>query len=127
MIDRLIEFALRQRALVLLAAVGIVLSGVYAAQLEPREGDVESRQFAVNVPTREGDLAVAHRDELARQLAGIDFELHDAADMTLDSQTLAGFQMGDALLGAIVAMLLTEQLLAYVAGFHASPVRGPQR
>ncbi len=102
-------------------------SGVYAAQLEPREGNVESRQFAVNVPSGEGDLAVAHRDELARQLAGVDFELHDAADMTLDSHTLAGIQMGDALLVAVIVMLLAEQVLAYVASFHAAPVRGATR
>jgi hypothetical protein len=102
-------------------------SGVYAAQLEPREGNAESRQFAVNVPTGEGDLAITHRDELSRQLAGVDFELHDAADMTLDSHTLAGFQMGDALLVAVIVMLLAEQLLAYLASFHATPVRGAQR
>jgi hypothetical protein len=102
-------------------------SGVYAAQLEPREGNPESRQFAVNVATGEGDLAIAYREDLARQLAGIDFVLHDAGDMTLDSQTLAGIRMGDALLGSIVVMLLVEQLLAYLASFHASPMRGTQR
>jgi hypothetical protein len=105
----------------------IEASGVYAAQLEPREGSPETRQFAVNVATGEGDLAITHRDELARQLAGTDFVLHDAADMTLDTQTLAGIEMGDALLGTIVVMLLVEQLLAYTASFHASPVRGPSR
>jgi hypothetical protein len=102
-------------------------SGVYAAQLEPREGNVESRQFAVNVPTGESDLAIAHRDELTSQLTGVDFELHDAADMTLNSQTLAGFQMGDALLVTVIVMLLAEQFLAYIASFHATPVRGTHR
>jgi hypothetical protein len=105
----------------------VELSGVYTAQLQPRDGNPESRQFAVNASNGEGDLAIAHRDELARQLAGVDFVLHDAADMTLDSPTLAGIQMGDALLGTIIVMLLVEQLLAYVASFHASPVRGAQR
>jgi hypothetical protein len=102
-------------------------SGVYTAQLEPREGSTENRQLAVNVPNGEGDLAVAHRDELVRQLAGASFELHDAKDMTLDSHTLAGIQMGDALLGAIIVMLLAEQVLAYIASFHATPVGGAPR
>ena len=76
------------------------------------------------MPTGEGDLALDARDELTRQLAGVDYQLHDAADMTLDSQQLAGFQMGDALLGALIVMLLGEQLLAYMASYHIPPLRG---
>jgi hypothetical protein len=102
-------------------------SGVYEARLQPREGNVESRQFAVNVPTGEGDLAIVSRAELAQQLAGVDFQLHDAADMTLDSHKLAGLQLSDVLLGAIIVMLLAEQVLAYLASFHVPPARGPQR
>jgi hypothetical protein len=91
------------------------------------QGDLEERQFAINIPTGEGDLAIAHREDFSRQLAGVDFQLHDAADMTLDSQKLAGFQMSDALLGAIVLILLGEQMLAYMASFHAPQARGPSR
>jgi hypothetical protein len=105
----------------------VATSGVYEAQLQPRDAAPESQRFAVNVSTGEGDLAIVPREELARQLAGVDYVLHDAADMTLDSQQLAGFKMGDALLGAIIVMLLGEQLLAYLASFHAPPVRGPNR
>jgi hypothetical protein len=105
----------------------VAASGVYEAQLQPREGNQERRPFAVNVPQGEGDLAVTPREELARQLAGVDLVLHDAADMTLDPQQLAGFQMRDALLGTIILLLLGEQLLAYAASFHVSPVRGPHR
>jgi hypothetical protein len=105
----------------------VAASGIYEAQLRPLEGDLEERQFAVNVPTGEGDLAVTHRDELSRQLSGVNFELHDAADMTLDDQKLAGFQMSDALLGVIVVILLGEQVLAYMASFHAAPAGGPRR
>jgi hypothetical protein len=50
--------------------------------------------------------------------------MHDAADMALDSQQLAGFQMGDALLGGLVLMLLAEQLLAYLASYHIKPLAG---
>ena len=44
--------------------------------------------------------------------------------MTLDAQQLAGFQMGDALLAALIVMLLVEQLLAYMASYHVPPLRG---
>jgi hypothetical protein len=108
-----------------LEAVGA--SGVYEAQLQPLEGNLEERRFAVNVPTGEGDLAITHREEFSRQLSGVDFQLHDAADMTLNDQKLAGLQMSDALLGAIVVILLGEQVLAYMASFHAAPVGGPRR
>ncbi len=105
----------------------IARSGVYEAQLQPLQGNLEERQFAINIPTGEGDLSIAHREDLSRQLAGVDFQLHDAADMTLDSQKLAGFQMSDALLAAIVVILLGEQMLAYMASFHAPQARGPSR
>jgi hypothetical protein len=105
----------------------VARSGVYEAQLQPLDGTLESQRFAVNVTTGEGDLAIAPRDELTRSLAGVNFVLHDAADMTLDSQQLAGFRMADALLVAIIVMLLAEQLLAYLASFHAPPVRGTQK
>jgi hypothetical protein len=105
----------------------VASSGIYEAQLQPLEGNLENRRIAVNVATGEGDLAIAERNELTRQLEGVNYVLHDAADMTLDSQQLAGFQMGDALLAAVVVMLLAEQVLAYVASFHAPSARGPGR
>jgi hypothetical protein len=102
-------------------------SGVYEAQLQPLNGALERRDFAVNVPNGEGDLALTPATDLARQLAGVEYQLHNASDMALDSQQLAGFQMGDALLGALVLMLLAEQLLAYMASYHIQPLRSPSR
>jgi hypothetical protein len=105
----------------------VAASGIYEAQLQPTQGNLEERSFGVNVASGEGDLAITHREELSRQLAGVDFQLHDAADMTLDDQKLAGFQMSDALLVVIVVILLGEQMLAYAASFHAAPAGGPRR
>lgn len=102
-------------------------SGIYEVQLQPLTGTMERRDYAVNVPTGEGDLALTSAPDLTRQLAGVDYQLHDAADMALDSQQLAGFQMGDALLGALVLMLIGEQLLAYMASYHIQPLRSPTR
>jgi hypothetical protein len=102
----------------------VAVSGIYEVQLQPAQGDLETRAFAVNVPPGEGDLAVAQRADLTRQLAGVDFQMHDAAEMALDAQQLAGFQMSDALLAVLVVMLLAEQLLAYLASYHAAPLGG---
>ncbi len=99
-------------------------SGIYEVQLQPTTGTLERRDFAVNLPVGEGDLAIMPSPDLTRQLAGVEYQLHDAADMALDSQQLAGFQMGDALLAALVVMLLVEQLLAYVASYHIQPLHG---
>jgi len=102
-------------------------SGVYEAQLQPLNGAVERREYAVNVPIGEGDLALTPPPDLTRQLAGVDYQLHDAADMALDSQQLAGFQMGDALFAALILMLVGEQLLAYLASYHIQPLAGGKK
>ncbi len=98
-------------------------SGVYEVQLQPTNGPIERRDFAVNPPTGEGDLALTSPPDLARQLAGVDYQMHDASDMSLDSQQLAGFQMSDALLGGLIVLLLLEQTLAYLASYHIKPLR----
>src|SRR3954466_5680009 len=98
----------------------VATSGIYEVQLQPTTGPLEHRMFAVNVPTGEGDLALTPNSDIARQLAGVDYKMHDAKDMALNAQQLAGFQMGDALLVALIIMLLVEQLLAYLASYHIS-------
>lgn len=102
-------------------------SGVYEVQMQATLGGVERRDFAVNVPPGEGDLALTQRNDLDRQLAGVKYQLHDAADMAMDEEHLAGFQMGDALLGVLIVLLFGEQLLAYIASYHIPPLRGPAR
>ncbi len=105
----------------------VTTSGVYEVQLQPATGPVEHRMFAVNVPTGEGDLAITPNPDITRQLAGVDYQMHDAKDMALNAQQLAGFQMGDALLVALIVMLLLEQLLAYMASYHVQPLRTTAR
>jgi hypothetical protein len=105
----------------------VAASGVYEAQLQPLQGNLETRDYAVNVPAGEGDLAIESGAALTRQLAGVDFQLHDAADMALDSQQVAGFQMSDTLLIAVIGLLVAEQLFAYMASYHVPPLRGATR
>jgi hypothetical protein len=102
----------------------VAASGVYEVQLQPKEGAPERRAFAVNVPIGEGDLQTVEREDLSRQLAGVTYQFHDASDMAIDQQQLAGLHLGDALLGTLIVVLLLEQILAYIASFHVRPVRG---
>jgi hypothetical protein len=102
-------------------------SGIYEVQLQTTQGDVERRDFAFNVPIGEGDLAIAHRNDLDHQLAGVEYQMHDAAAMAVDEQDLAGFQMSDALLGVLIVVLIGEQILAYIASYHIPPLRGRAR
>jgi hypothetical protein len=105
----------------------VTTSGIYEAQLQPTTGTPEHRMFAVNVPMGEGDLAITNNKDVTRQLAGIDYQMHDAKDMALSAQQLAGFQMGDALLVALIVMLLMEQLLAYLASYHITQAKSATR
>src|SRR5262249_35473481 len=84
----------------------VAASGIVQVQLQPREGETQSRAYAFNVPVGEGDLHVVSRDELDHQLAGVNYQLHDAADMTIDEQQLAGIQLGDALLATLLVVLV---------------------
>jgi uncharacterized membrane protein len=102
-------------------------SGIYEVQLQPKEGPPERRALAFNVPVGEGDLHVVSREDLMRQLAGVEFELHDADNMSVNQQQLAGLQLGDALLAALIALLVAEQLLAYIASFHVRPAEATRR
>lgn len=105
----------------------IALSGIYEVDLHRLGGEPERRAYAFNVPIGEGDLRLVGREELNRQLSGVEYQLHDAADMTIDHHELAGLHLGDSLFVALVVILLSEQALAYVASFHARSVGGANR
>lgn len=105
----------------------VATSGVYEVQLQPLEGPPERRAFAFNVPVGEGDLHLTTRADLSRGLAGVEYQLHDAADMSIHQQQLAGMQLGDALLGTLIGVLLLEQVFAYIASFHAPPAPAVRR
>ncbi|MGD9636283.1 MAG: CARDB domain-containing protein, partial [Pirellulales bacterium] len=105
----------------------VAASGIYEVQLQQLEGPPERRAFAFNVPVGEGDLHVTSRDDLSRGLAGIEYQLHDATDMSIHQQQLAGMQLSDALLGTLIAVLLLEQVFAYIASFHAPPAQAVRR
>jgi hypothetical protein len=93
-------------------------SGIYQAQLTRTDGTQQIERFALNVTPEEGDLAKLDSSHLASQLEGLRYEYHDARDSDFNSQQLAGFNLSETLLWALVALLVCEQVLAYVCSYH---------
>jgi hypothetical protein len=107
----------------IITAPGPVRSGVWEFQLTTREGKPETRLVAVNVPAAEGDLHLLEREELAERLKGVDYEYSLASQFTDSDDRLEGSRFGDALLYALLAALVGEQLLAASASYHVSAQR----
>ena len=93
-------------------------SGIYQAQLTLTDGSQAIERFAYNVVPEEGDLTRLDGTKLAGQLAGIRYEFHQAGDINYNPQQLAGFNLSESLLYALVAILLAEQVLAYACSYH---------
>jgi hypothetical protein len=90
-------------------------SGVYKAEFgEPIN---ETQLFAVNVDTRESDLARISRDELPPELS----REVETADRDVSSAALAGprWHLYRWLLGLVLALLVTETWLAWRFGNRA--------
>lgn len=98
------------------------VSGVWEFELRPRDGSVERRLLAVNVPTGEGDLHYLDREGLARRLQGIDYEFSLASQMTAEVNSFAGFRLTDTFLYLLLATLVVEQWLAYRISYHSGPI-----
>jgi hypothetical protein len=101
------------------------VSGVWEVELRPRDGNVERRLFAVNVPPVEGDLHHLDRDGLDQKLPGIEYEFSLASQLTPDGTSFAGFQLGDTLLYLLLVTLVIEQWFAYQASYHTRPSQSP--
>jgi len=99
------------------------VSGLWEFELRPRDGNVERRLLAVNVPVGEGDLQHLDRDGLAERLPGLDYEFLLASQLTARGTSFAGFQLGDTFLYLLLAVLVFEQWLAYKTSYHTRPVQ----
>ena len=102
-------------------------SGFYEAQLAKADGSSETRRFAVNVDPAEGNLKHIDGTQLGTRLTGLKYEFHDADDFALDTRQLAGFNLGESLLYALVIVLLLEQVLAYFTSYHPKSFGGVRR
>jgi hypothetical protein len=99
-------------------------AGIYQAQLTGTDGSQRVVRFAFNVTPEEGDLKKLAGPQLARSLVGNRYQYNDAGDINYDPQQLAGFNLSQSLLLALVAILIGEQLLAYACSYHPSAKGG---
>jgi hypothetical protein len=82
---------------------------------------------AVNVAPEEGRLERVGRERLETALAGVPFRYDDAASLQPDSGALAGVSLVNPLLYLLVAVLVAEQLLSYLASYHPASRPGSSR
>jgi hypothetical protein len=93
-------------------------AGLYEAQLHRNDGKSEMRRFVLNVDPDEGDLRTMTGPQLAARLEGIRYQYEQAAEFHYSGRELAGIDLSPALLGALVVLLLLEQLLAWSTSYH---------
>ena len=101
------------------------VAGVYEAWLSTTAGTPEVERFALNVDRDEGDTRHPTSTELLPRLAPLDIEYHRADQYGFDFLAEAGTNRSLALMGLLIALLLVEQLLAYLTSYH--PARGAVR
>ncbi len=99
-----------------LAATNI--GGLYTAELTRQTGEIETRRFALNVDASEGDLTTLDGAQLASRLEGLPHTFHPARELELGDLQTGGFQLSEALLFLLIALLIGEQLLAYTVSYH---------
>jgi hypothetical protein len=106
-----------------ITAPGKPQSGVWRFELTTRDGKPQTRYVAVNVPVGEGQLALVDREEIAERLKGVEYRYSLATEFSETDDELAGYRLGDALLYALAALLIVEQLFAVSASYHPAAAR----
>jgi hypothetical protein len=99
------------------------VSGIYEARLTRSDGSAENRRFAFNVDPAEGNLAALDKSQLAERLKGLKYEYEQASMFQSATDEMAGYDLSDAILYALVSLLLLEQILAWSASYHPSASR----
>ncbi len=94
------------------------VSGFYEAQLTRADGSAETRRYAINVDPAEGDLAALDGERLASRLKGVKYRFQQAADFQAAATELGGYDLSEALLYALILLLVGEQILAWSASYH---------
>ena len=80
--------------------------------------------MAYNVDAAEGDLKTISREQLAAELADVNFQFQLARDAFWDTGEVQGKNLSQALLYGLILLLLAEQLLAYSASYHPAKMQG---
>ena len=97
--------------------------GVYEVWPRLLNGELKVQRYVMNVDSREGELALTTKKDLANTLAGTNVELFAADDLTLGNDDDGGFSWSQFLMYALIAILILEQILAYLGSYHSRPAR----
>jgi len=100
------------------AAVEAAAAGPVIARWKRLDGTERERIIAVNVDPAEGGLERIGRERLERTLRGVAHRYESAASLQPDSGTLAGVSLVNPLLYLILAVLLAEQVVSFLASYH---------
>jgi hypothetical protein len=97
-------------------------SGLYEAWPTNREGAYEVKRFALNVVPEEGELALVDTQVLLTKLDSVKPVFRHAEELEYELAEQDGFNSSMFLMCLLVALLLAEQVMAYVCSYH--PARG---
>ncbi len=93
-------------------------SGIYEARLTRSDNSAEIRRYAFNVDPAEGNLAALDKGQLAERLKGLKYEYEQASMFQSAGDETAGYDLSEAIIYALVLLLLLEQVLAWSASYH---------
>jgi hypothetical protein len=107
------------------SAAGTDRRGIYEAWALSSKGEVELRRYALNVDPDEGNLANLDPGELVSKLDPVQVEYHLADQYQQEDVAASGYNLSYLIMGALVLLLVGEQMLAYSSSFHTA--RGAAR
>jgi hypothetical protein len=93
-------------------------SGFYAVELTAPDGHTDTRRYAYNVQSEEGNLKMVDGPQLESRLGGVKYHFHRAADAFFGSDDVQRADLSRFILYVLVALLIGEQLLAYSVSYH---------
>ncbi|MCA9262390.1 MAG: hypothetical protein KDA60_01020, partial [Planctomycetales bacterium] len=100
------------------------LAGIYEFWTRTVEGNLHVDRYALNVDTRESDLALVAAPALADRLPEDQVAIFAANEGSFGTSDDDRYSWSHFLMYAVAAMLVGEQLLAYSASYHAGAKGG---
>ena len=98
-------------------------SGIYEVRLTRSDNSTETRRYAFNVDPAEGHLAALDKGQLAERLKGLKYDYEQAPMFQLASDEMAGYDLSEVIICALVILLVLEQILAWSASYHPRSTR----
>jgi hypothetical protein len=81
-------------------------------------GAYEPRRYALNVDPAESDLAQVEEQQLLNNLSPVRATYHLAEQFEVDARDQSGFNRSILLMWFLIALLIAEQFLSYLLGYH---------